>query len=90
MRETIFRAAGALNESPGAPRISITIDMSPDRHGLLGLSFGHAYDDEVAERFRQSVAAGGPCRLYLRPQEARMLGDELMRMAKDLEKEKKA
>lgn len=87
MRETIFRAAGALSESPGAPRISITIDISPDRRGLLGLSLGHEYDDE-AERFRQSVSAGGPCRVYLRPQEARMLGDELMRMAKDLEKEK--
>lgn len=88
MRETIFRAAGALSESQDAPRISITINMSPDRNGLLGFSFGHDYDDE-AEAFRQSVSAGSPCCVYLRPQEARMLGDELMRMAKDLEKEKK-
>ena len=38
-RETIFRAAGALSESPGDPHISISIDMSPDSSQLLGLSF---------------------------------------------------
>ncbi len=88
-RETIFRAAGALSESPGDPHISISIDMSPDSSQLLGLSFGHEYDGEAAEEFRQSVAAGSPCRVFLRPQEAKSLGDELIKMAKDLEKEKK-